>query len=859
MFENMFKKDPAAAAAPVQSATPVSAGVPGDDHGLWHDRIQSAHGNDAELLDLARQAPAVNLKIQAVQALTHEESLRQAMHDFRDLDKRLYRAAKSRWEEASGRRLAVDSARTLLAGARALLDGESVPANRIVELDREWSALNPAYLEAPLLAEFADLRAQLGTRVRVRGESEQAIVRWLAALDKAIERAGASLSGVAQGDVPPGEASAAASALLELLGGIPEAGEARCVEKTDAATRTLALASSVVQRAEFLLALPATGAADEADEKLKIGQWRSFPEVAATELQSVLAQRFADWRNAGSGERVREHEARRAREKELGAEKKKQKQIELQRHVDAAEAAHAAGNVNELTHQFSLIDRALKAGPAGAALAKRIDILRAEQKRLRDWQRWSGRQGREQLVVEAQALAAASAGKIALKAHAEAIDKLRERWKELDKLGGATNQALWLAFDAALKTAHAPVAAHLSKLKAARSENLAARNQIIEALVQTAAHVYPSAPETAAEPAAAPDWRAVARTVEEAQTAWRKLGPVEHTVPRAALQGDGAVTNRYAQAMQALKAPLEAAYGAAMAQRERFIADAKALGGDQVLARDVPDKVRALQSQWQAHAKSLTLPRADERRLWDEFKRATDGIFAARDAARSAKDAEWDAKLKAREEIIARLDAVAAGGGAQEIRRALTEAEAAWRAAAEVPKPQLARIEARYRAARETASKRIGEAAAKAAQARFDALIEKMALCHERECAIGSAQEVATDLEARWHAIEGLPEAWKAGMEARFHGNAPAGAGQLPDTLLNLEVACGIDSPAECLADRQQLKLRALKSAMEGRQAVVTTPADVERWLLAAAATPNPDTRSRERLERIIAAVRVRR
>ena len=67
--------------------------------------------------------------------------------------------------------------------------------------------------------------------------------------------------------------------------------------------------------------------------------------------------------------------------------------------------------------------------------------------------------------------------KVAVKAHAEAIDKLRERWKELDKLGGATSKTLWLAFDGALKAAYAPVAAHLEKLKAARNENLAARNR----------------------------------------------------------------------------------------------------------------------------------------------------------------------------------------------------------------------------------------------------------------------------------------------------------------------------------------------------------------------------------------------
>ena len=43
-----------------------------------------------------------------------------------------------------------------------------------------------------------------------------------------------------------------------------------------------------------------------------------------------------------------------------------------------------------------------------------------------------------------------------------AVNSLRERWKELDKLGGATSRTLWQRFDAALKTAYLPVVAHLA-------------------------------------------------------------------------------------------------------------------------------------------------------------------------------------------------------------------------------------------------------------------------------------------------------------------------------------------------------------------------------------------------------------
>ncbi len=757
----------------------------------WREKILAAQGDDGALLQLAQEAPGVDLKLAALAALRQEEALRQAMRAFRDQDKRLHRAAKSRWQAAVAKREGEAEARVLIAGARSLLEQERIPANRLVELDRAWAALSSASLDDALVAEFQAGRAQLGATLRERGEAGQAMARWLAATDAAMQALTGGLAAVARGAAVP----AAPAALLQLLNQVPgasdAAGDARCAEKIDAANRALALASSVVQRAEFLRSLPAAGLADEAQEKAQIEQWRAFPEVADGELQALLARRFSDWRNATSQERQREREARRTQEGELSAQQRKRRLAEMQRRVESAEAAQAAGQVEELTRLMTAIDDALKPGPVNAELARRIEALRQEAQRLRDWQRWSAEQRRGELVAEAQALAAAAGRKLALKAHAEAIDKLRERWKELDKLGGAASKASWLAFDGALKAAYAPVAAHVEKLKTARKENLAERNRLIDRLVEAQAKFNP----------AAPDWRALSRTLDEARIAWRKLGPVEHTVPREAQKGDNALTARYAAALQALEAPLSEAYRQAGEERARLIAAAKSFAESKPLARDAIDKVRALQAQWQTHAKALPLPRREENALWSAFKAATGAVFSARDAARAARENQAAEQVKARAE-------------------------------------------------RDAASKRQRDIAKHAAQARFDGLIAAMRLCDEREAAAD-----ATDVEARWAALEGLPGPWKAALEARFRGTAAAKAQPLPDTLLHLELACGIDSPSEFSAARRHLKLLALKTAMEDRRAAVAAPADIERRLLEAASTPRPDDLSRARLVKIIAAL----
>jgi len=849
MFDHLRKKPAlplaAAAAPPEISEAALRA---------WREKILAAQGDDGALLQLAQEAPGVELKLAALAALRQEEALRQAMRAFRDQDKRLHRAAKSRWQAAVAKREADAEARVLIAGARSLIEQERIPANRLVELDRAWAALSSASLDDAPVAEFQAVRAQLGATVRERGEAAQAMARWVAATDAAMQALTAGLGAVARGaadpaaPAAPGAAADLAAALLQLLNQVPgasdAAGDARCSEKVEAANRALALASSVVQRAEFLRTLPAAGLADEAQEKAQIEQWRAFPEVADGELQAVLARRFSDWRNANSQERQREREARRTHQGELSAQQRKRRLAEMQRRVESAEAAQSAGQVEELTRLMTAIDNALKPGPVNAEFARRIESLRQEAQRLRDWQRWSGGQRREELLAEAQALAGTAGGKVALKAHAEAIDKLRERWKELDKLGGATSKALWLAFDGALKAAYAPVAAHLEKLKTARKENLAARNRLIERLAGAQAKFNP----------AAPDWRALGRTLDEARIAWRKLGPVEHTVPREAQKGDDALTARYAAALQALEAPLGAAYRQAGEERERLIAAAKGLAESRPLARDAIDKVRALQAQWQAHAKALPLPRREENALWSAFKAATDAVFSARDAARAARENQAGEHVRAREAIIEGLLALPAANSsrdaAAEIKRALAAAETAWRACREIPRPQAGALDARYRAARDAASKRLRDIAEHAAQARFDGLIAAMRLCDEREAAAD-----APELEARWAALEGLPAPWKAAMEARFRGTAAAKPQPLPDTLLHLEVACGIDSPSEFSAARRQLKLLALKTAMEERRTAVATPADIERRLLEAASTARPDDLSRARLEKIIAAL----
>ena len=76
--------------------------------------------------------------------------------------------------------------------------------------------------------------------------------------------------------------------------------------------------------------------------------------------------------------------------------------------------------------------------------------------------------------------------------------------------------------------------------------------------------------------------------------------------------------------------------------------------------------------------------------------------------------------------------------------------------------------------------------------------------------------------------------------------------------LLRLESALEIESPPTFQAARRDLKLRAMKAAIEGRQSATTTNADIERWFAEVIAQAGVDAVSGARIVTIVAAIRNR-
>jgi hypothetical protein len=303
-----------------------------------------------------------------------------------------------------------------------------------------------------------------------------------------------------------------------------------------------------------------------------------------------------------------------------------------------------------------------------------------------------------------------------------------------------------------------------------------------------------------------------------------------------------------------IELPLQQARQAAEAVREDLIARAQSLAQELVANPDVRDasqRLRELQAHWQQHARALPLARSVENALWTRFKSACDAVFAQREAAFNARDAELAARLAQRQALLDRLSSIHHETEA-DAGRTLAEVDRAWRQTAELPPASAHALEARFRDARALAVQRLVELGRDRWQAECDSLAAKIALCEQRES--GNTDDTAQ----RWDVIGVLPAVWEQAMAQRWSSpltaQGPLAVSAFDDLLLQLETALDLPATPEQQDARRQLKLRMLKDTLEGRADASHGPRS--DLLLAALRQRGVTQAQQQRLQALIAALR---
>jgi exonuclease SbcC len=857
---------------------------------VWLAHLQSAQGDDAALLRVAQATPVLEIKLTAVAAIGTEEVLKQAERELRSHDRRVHRAVKQRLLGKVALRETRAKAQTLVEMAASLTGEAPVPINRLVALDHDWNRLDARLLDPAQHAEFSELRDRLNILVREHGEDLHRVQRWTAEATRALVELRCGCTEAAAHGIG-NDVALCAEAAQALRDARPDVPATVALGQTlQAALQTAAL----VEGRLVLLAAPEepdtdvvlayrpmsqpteianSDAADPHARELKQGapveaqstphaptvaqRWRALPPLDDGELARLLDERF-EYRQRGHASARSPAKVVRIAPPSTRVPSAEQLH-RLETVLRLAEGALAEGRLGELQPHLQAFDAALDAMNGIAqdeAQRIRRQVLQAENARLKAWQRWGGGLARGALVAEAGDLAQITLNasdpdcpKLDVKGHGEAIHALRMRWKELDRQGGAASRGLWLRFDAALQMAHRPVAAQQAALKAARQENLLAREALLAALEAFSERVASTGTDDMTA-----HWKEQLRVLERFHAAWRQLGPIEHTAPAEAR---GVLQQRLRANVDRIEAPLQEARRAAEAVREQLIVRAEALVlevGRQPQSCDAIPRLRELQAAWQQHARTLPLHRAVESALWARFKTACDAVFAQRDVASSMREAELAGNLAVREALLKRLSALTGELSAAEIQRTLAEVDQAWPRAGELPPAAAGVIEARFQDARSGLVQSLNERAQERWQAQCDCLPAWLALCEERE----RASTGDDDLAQRWAALDALPASWEQALVQRWSRPAligPLSGSEFDELLLKLEAAMNLPSAPEWQTARRNLKLRAMKDALEGRTSPNRGETEHADWLAAALRQSGTTEVQRGRLNALVAAL----
>ena len=232
MFSTIFKKNKTVASpsptppSPIaaeklmasQEATRIATKVE------WESKLQAAMGDDQALLDVAIQAPLIEIKQAAVLAIAGEGALKQAEREFRTHDRRVHRTAKQRYEALIAGQKTAARAKEIIQTATALVDQPIIPVNRLIELDQAWQGLDPALLVQGEAEDFVAVHAKLTGLVRERSDHHRTAQRWAADAAAALAQLNAACAEVLQQTSEYAEMIAALTAASQI-------GRASCRER----------------------------------------------------------------------------------------------------------------------------------------------------------------------------------------------------------------------------------------------------------------------------------------------------------------------------------------------------------------------------------------------------------------------------------------------------------------------------------------------------------------------------------------------------------------------------------------------------------------------------------------------------
>jgi hypothetical protein len=812
--------------------------------------------DEAPLVDLALGAEHAEIRMAAAERVQTLKGLQTLADAAKNKDRGVARLARQRIDAINDRLRQQAEADAITAQLESLA-GDSGPIHSaVVGLDRRWQALDMAG-DPARLACYAAARQTIQARFdreqetqRSRLQFERKLRAWIEALEPAL----GSTSGSASGAAVPDALAGLHTDLAALREEAQHRGDAAALSQLDQAEQRIRLwelEHRALAGAEALVVAAEQIAADASSNSASLlTRWQALDRTTRT---PDLTRRFE-----AALLMIEQRRLERAKAAKQEASARWQR---LQGLLDALEQSLVAGQLRAARASTDEI-RTLTtgAGEPPKPCAQRLAGLLAQLAELERWETFGQHNARIQLCERAEAL---SAPPTDVPQRALEVQKLRKEWQALDQQHAGVPKALWKRFDAACEKAYAPAAKYFTELAARNKE---ARRRREEFTAAAAAHALTLLGDIR-------DWREIERWLRDTDRTWRE-GDLGSVNPDAWKKLDA----RLKVALAPLRDALSAARNQAKASRQVLIEEATALASE-AMERDTPSRIRTIQIRWQEQAKAQPLAGRDERALWERFRAACDAVFNARQAKRKEDDVREGENRRALENLCVQFEqlALSADKDDQAIRRGMRDLQEQWKRQSGGSGPALRELESHFQRAGTAVEAMLSARTRSREAAVWETLAAKERLCdaldHLVQSGAAGTAESATRSAAtqqQWLALPALTAAWEEKMLARRDAalgalsDAAAGGEYLAriergvesrrQSLLELELSLGLDSPAEFQAQRLALQVNQLKARFKGT-ATVSADTPGERLLAWCAQAGVSSTLDRQRCERILSKI----
>ncbi|MEJ2743377.1 MAG: DUF349 domain-containing protein [Gammaproteobacteria bacterium] len=403
---------------------------------------------------------------------------------------------------------------------------------------------------------------------------------------------------------------------------------------------------------------------------------------------------------------------------------------------------------------------------------------------------------------------------------AERVKALQQAWRELGNVQSQEEKTLWVAFKAASEAAFAPCKDYFDSLQAQRDENAKQREVILTQLETYAReHDWANA-----------DWNLVVETLKVARAQWRAASPVDRRVHIK-------MQRRFDRVVADIQSHVDAERERNAMRKAKMVEQAaELLDHDDVEA--AIKTMKALQADW----KTIGITQREaEQKLWAELQKHANALFGQRRRRWEDQNAERAAN---RDRVLALTQSIQQVVEADADPIEALERVQAWREEFEqiapLPQEDAKQLRQGFRQAYRRFEAACAEAQSQRAERDFACLRWASSLLDqfERDVSLGevSSQQLEV-LKSQWQTLGHLPEGAEVGLNARFDTAIAAGAAMSPehekhemtpydqksilarrrDTLLQLEILLGLDSPADEQQQRLTLQVDRLSSKLGGK------------------------------------------